>query len=230
MRRNFRMQPDIAVFGGALLLLLSLADMRCLAANAGPVTSNQPRLAVGPVFFTAPVSPIANLLSGESEQGQARQPEKLQPARLAAAAIDNGDLGSQQFEEYYVDWSAWMSDVADRWQRVLGFFQAPESSDGHNSASNRPAFIQFTCHRDGHVDHVTVLQGSGIAELDRQQVNALVDCMPLPPFPAGSRRQSVTLLYVWESAQNQAGNQGAQPRAVGKESPLETVSRPKETM
>jgi TonB family protein len=140
---------------------------------------------------TSPVAPIQR--NGHAAENARRINAKAHAARLARAAICTEDISQIKFQEYYVDWSVWMNEVGDRWSTV--FNSAYNNGKFHTDG---PAFVQFTCKADGSITDVVVAQGSGDRMCDRSQVEALVNCMPLPAFPVGSARKTVTLLYVWE--------------------------------
>lgn len=157
-----------------------------LSLTAIPTASNA---ALTP--STSPLAPIAR--NGKTEARTQLASSKRISARVARAAICTEDLSQIKFSEYYVDWSLWMNEVADRWSNVFnaGYSSGRIHADG-------PAFVEFTVKRDGSISEIALHKSSGDMLCDRGQIEALVNCMPLPAFPVGSRKQSVTLLYVWE--------------------------------
>lgn len=144
--------------------------------------------------ITPTVSPLAPVNRSTKDSDSARRVSaKATTARLARAAICTEDISQIKFQEYYVDWSLWMSEVGNRWSTVFnsGYSSGKFHTDG-------PAFVQFTCKADGSISEIALAKSSGDTMCDRSQMEALVNCMPLPAFPVGSARKSVTLLYVWE--------------------------------
>jgi TonB family protein len=144
--------------------------------------------------ITPSVSPLAPInRNGKNADSVRRMNIKAATARLARAAICTEDISQIKFQEYYVDWSLWMGEVGDRWSTVFnaGYNDGKFHTDG-------PAFVQFTCKADGSISEIALAKSSGDRMCDRSQIEALVNCMPLPAFPVGSARKSVTLLYVWE--------------------------------
>jgi len=154
-------------------------------------------------------------------------PPPLAPGQIAevakqnfksqAAAEDKGSLA-----EYNVDWSSWMSVMADRWFYLL---RTTEYAAGIQFHSPRPALIQFTCYADGSIGNILLKQSSGVQAYDRMQIQSLTQIAPLPPFPKGTRHTSVTLVQGWESHPKQAGEEDFQPGSFGKGFPQEKVSK-----
>lgn len=143
---------------------------------------------------TPTASPLAPVNRSTTDSDSVRRVSaKATTARLARAAICTEDISQIKFQEYYVDWSLWMSEVGDRWSTVFnsGYAAGKFHTDG-------PAFVQFTCKADGSISEIALAKSSGDMMCDRSQMEALVNCMPLPAFPVGSARKTVTLLYVWE--------------------------------
>lgn len=145
---------------------------------------------------STPLAPVSRNVRGAESKITV---SKRKTARVSAAAICTEDLSQIKFQEYYVDWSGWMSEVGDRWANVF------------NSAYNRgkfhtdgTAFVQFTCKPDGSITEISIARSSGDLVCDRSQIEALVNCMPLPAFPVGSQKKTVTMLYVWEYGQTRA--------------------------
>lgn len=139
----------------------------------------------------SPIAPVAR--NGKSEARRQEASAKNIAAHVTRAAICTEDISQIKFSEYYVDWSLWMNEVADRWSNVFnaGYNNGKFHTDG-------PAFVEFTVKRDGSISEISLHKSSGDLLCDRGQIEALVNCMPLPAFPVGSRKKSVTLLYVWE--------------------------------
>lgn len=190
-----------AVHSLVLSLTFAIAAALCPTANAAMTPT------------TSPVAPIQR--NGHAAENAHRITAKANAARLARAAICTEDISQIKFQEYYVDWSVWMNEVGDRWSTV--FNSAYNNGKFHTDGA---AFVQFTCKADGSITDIVIAKGSGDRMCDRSQVEALVNCMPLPAFPVGSARKSVTLLYVWEY-----GQRGHIAKAASKATPAPTHTR-----
>jgi hypothetical protein len=70
---------------------------------------------------------------------------------------------------------------------------------------------------------VILRQSSGNVIYDHLQMLALVQTAPLPQFPAGTKRHSITLILGWESHIKQPGEEDYTPGSFGKNFPLEKV-------
>lgn len=148
---------------------------------------------------------------------------KRTKAHVTRAAISTEDVSQIKFQEYYVDWSGWMAEVADRWSFVFN----TESLGGKFQTCGQ-ALVQFTCFRDGSIGEISIERSSGDTICDHEQVTALKECVPLPAFPVGSRKDSVTLLYVWDYASKSRIVKQVRPRT---EAPtLERISVTGKTM
>jgi hypothetical protein len=88
----------------------------------------------------------------------------------------------------------------------------------------RPAQIQFTCHRDGHIGGILLHQSCGNKAYDQMQIEALKRCQPLHPFPEGSRKMVYRLIQGWEAHPRKAGETDYQPGSYGKNFPVERVN------
>ncbi len=222
-----RAQSSIAFLKTALLIAVACLSAPGALANPAHFQCLPAPTIAAPASLIAPLTAIEDLCLQGSEQAPEHPLENPSSGRLSGAAIDNIDSSEIRQQEFYVDWSAWMSEVAQRWETAADLRQMRQENVTSGTGA---AFIEFTCRRDGSVDHVSILQSSGESRFDQQHLEALSQCVPLPPFPPGSRRQSVTLLYVWAERPASCASEKRQPRAVGSESPLETVSRPKGTL
>ncbi|MBY0550707.1 MAG: TonB C-terminal domain-containing protein [Candidatus Obscuribacterales bacterium] len=218
-----------------LLILLSVT-----LASAG-----LPALAQERIFQTAPATFAISAVKEERPRavaarpsafqgpspipGQAVPPEPFQARKstrtgevayappTAAGATKSGNL-----EDYSVNWSPWMRVLADRW---FGNLQCAEHASGYRFHTLRPAMIQFTCYADGQIGNVALKQSSGIAYYDRLQMATLLASAPLPPFPPGTERKSLTLVQGWESHRKEAGEREFEPTAFAARFPQEKVSR-----
>lgn len=165
-------------------LRATLSLVCALALGAGSAAN----AAVTPT--TSPLAPI-NRNCREAEDQPISVHKKT--ARIARVAICTEDISQIKFSEYYVDWSAWMNEVGNRWSTV---FNAAYNTGKFRT--NGPAFIQFTCKQDGTITAIGLSRSSGDMLCDRSQIEALANCMPLPSFPVGSQKKTITVLYVWE--------------------------------
>jgi hypothetical protein len=156
-----------------------------------------------------------------------------QAARLAALAAQTrlatlqgqasqDDTPGAFLKEYNVDWSRWVSLMADRWFYVL---RNTEYQLGVQFQTPRPALIQFTCYADGTIGNIILKQSSGVTAYDRLQVASLLQAVPTPPFPPGTHRTSITLVQGWESHPRQPGEHDFQPGSFGRDFPLERVRK-----
>jgi hypothetical protein len=148
----------------------------------------------------------------ENGSGACSQPGT---ARTGLGEVDPGSI-----KEYSIDWSRWMSVLADRWWYVL---KGTEHQLGLRFVTARPAMIQFTCYADGSIGNIVLRQSSGIPIYDRLQMETLMASMPAPPFPAGTKRESITLCQGWESHAKRPGEEDFQPGSFGREFPKERV-------
>ena len=87
--------------------------------------------------------------------------------------------------EYNVDWATWLAKVADRWFFLLDQY---EKSTHQHYVTLRPALFKFTCYNTGQIANITMKQSSGNVAYDQLQMVALIQSMPVPQFPAGTRR------------------------------------------
>jgi TonB family protein len=122
------------------------------------------------------------------------------------------------FQREEIDWSNWIGVLADRWFYVL---RNKERTLGIQFYTQGPALIQFTCYPNGEIGNISLRQSSGVEEYDRMQVEALMEITPLPPFPSGTRRTSLTLRQGWESHKKRPGELDYQPGSFGKQYPME---------
>lgn len=123
-------------------------------------------------------------------------------------------------KEYNVDWSHWVSNLADRWFYIL---RNTEETFGVQFSTPRAALIQFTCYADGTIGNVVLKQSSGVPAYDRLQIEALLASCPTHRFPPGTKRTSITLIQGWESHPKREGEQDFQPGSFGKDFPRERV-------
>lgn len=125
-----------------------------------------------------------------------------------------------KLQETNVDWSGWISNLADKWYYVL---RMQEEATGLQFVTVRPALLQFTCFADGRVDNIALCQSSGNPIYDHLQMLALMQTAPLPPFPAGTQRTAITLVQGWESHVKEPGMNDYVPGSFGRNFPTEKV-------
>lgn len=166
---------------------------------------------IGPQPAPAP----APQLVPQSASARAAPPTAPQVQPKAPITDPNNYL-----EEYNVDWSRWITTQADRWYYTL---KVSEEMLGLRFATLRPAQIQFTCYADGTIRDVVLKQSSGVPAYDRLQMQTLLATMPIPRFPSGTQRTSITLCQGWESHPRQPGEEDFQPGSFGKNFPQERV-------
>ncbi len=162
-------------------------------------------------------------------QGQAGATQMQPPLKTGAASnganleagAKESDLATDvKLREYNVDWAAWIAKMADRWYFVLKRY---EDVSGIHFVTVRPALIQFTCYSNGAMNNVLLKQSSGNPAYDRLQMIALMQAVPVPQFPFGTKRQSITLVQGWESHVRQAGESEYIPGSFGRGFPMEKV-------
>jgi hypothetical protein len=170
-------------------------------------------------------------------QSNALQSNVLQPNVLQSNAQNNAfnlQAAAQNLQaqsdmaadvrkvEYNVDWASWLAKVADRWFFILDQY---ERSTQQHYVTLRPALFRFTCYNTGQIANITMKQSSGNVVYDRLQMVALIQSMPVPQFPAGTRRQTITLVQGWESHVRQAGESDYIPGSFGRGFPMEKVTQ-----
>jgi hypothetical protein len=155
----------------------------------------------------------ANTLNGQAETASIDIP-------LPGKRIDAKVEESVSRSETGVDWSAWISTLADRWYQNL---KNLEFRAGRSFNTVRPALVKFTCHRNGMIGGIVLKQSSGNPKYDTMEIEALKRTMPLPPFPEGSKRVSYTLLQGWEAHPRKPGDKDYEMGTAGKDFPIERV-------
>lgn len=159
----------------------------------------------------------ATFMQGNAQNGSYNLQSNAQTNALQS------DLASDVRKvEYNVDWASWLSKVADRWFFILDQY---ERQSGTHYVTRQPALFRFTCYNNGQIANVTMKQSSGNDIYDRMQMVALMQSMPVPPFPAGTRRQTITLVQGWESHVRQAGESDYVPGSFGRGFPVEKVTQ-----
>jgi TonB family protein len=148
-------------------------------------------------------------------QGSASQPQ----AKPAAGSTPSPSRPAK-LDGTGVDWSQWANELADRWYKNL---IALERKSGRGFNTVRPAKIRFTCYPDGSIKNITLYRSCGIAEYDRMQIEALKQVQPLPPFPPGTKRKSITMLQGWASGPKTRGQKDFELGSYGKRMPVERV-------
>ena len=232
-RNTYNLQMFIR-FSVATALTLSaaapaFAQESILQTSAGAFSLSAVKVeqqpATQPVALTQWPSPVP-LQAVPPDPFPARANErKIPSAALTAAALQAANKASRPtglLEDYNVNWSPWMAVLANRW---FGNLQLAEAASGLRFHTARPALIQFTCYADGHISNLVLKQSSGIAYYDRLQAATLIAATPLPPFPPGTERKSLTLVQGWESHRKEAGDRDFEPTDFASRFPQEKVSR-----
>jgi TonB family protein len=67
-----------------------------------------------------------------------------------------------------------------------------------NIASAPRAYLKFQILRDGTVTNVQITQSSGIAEVDRSALRAILASSPLPPLPSDYSGSSVDVEFYFD--------------------------------
>lgn len=119
-----------------------------------------------------------------------------------------------------VDWSDWANTLADRWYARL---IEMEKKSGRSYSTARPARIRFTVYPDGSIKNISLKTSCGVPSYDKLQIEALKAIAPLPPFPAGSNKKSMTMVQGWESRALKRGERDFQPGSYGKRFPSEKL-------
>lgn len=166
----------------------------------------------------------ASLNPGISQTNAMAATQPLQRPRaetLPGQALEE-DRPNSYIEEYQVDWAPWVAKLATRWHRNL---RLTEELFGLQFQTPQPALIQFTCYADGHIGNLILKQSSGIVAYDKIQIAALAHTQPLPAFPKGTQRRSVTLVQGWESHCKRPGEEEFVPWNFATKYPKEIVSR-----
>jgi hypothetical protein len=119
------------------------------------------------------------------------QAETEQPAAQMAMA------------EYGVDWSAWISRLADLW-----FFNLKKLTDRseYEFHITTPTRLEFTCWPNGRITDISIKRSSGVPLYDQLQIEALKHTKS-PAFPAGTQKPSKTLVLGWDSHPRKAANE-----------------------
>lgn len=166
-------------------------------------------------FQAAEIYP-SGVTSGASKQG------KVTAAAIPAPMSLDEERPNSYLQEYQVDWAPWVANLATRWYQNL---RGTEELFGLCFQTPKPALIQFTCYADGHIGNVILKQSSGVIAYDKIQIVSLAHVQPLPPFPRGTQRKSITLLQGWESHCKKPGEEDFQPWNFATKYPREKVTR-----
>lgn len=190
---------------GTPLLKLKVSDHA--AMSRAEIEENQPSsgAAAMPALNPAIVGSIAGQNLNASAESNSLSAQSEQDVRL---------------REYNVDWSRWIAQLADRWYAILMQYER-HSPVRFNTP--RATLIQFTCYNNGTLGNIELKQSSGSLGYDRLQVLALTQAVPLPPFPIGTKRSSITIIEGWESHFQRAGESDYIPGSFGKGFPTEKV-------
>ncbi len=178
--------------------------------DSNATTSIAPARGNSPAISYAPGLPI----------GVGVAPHAAAPLSARIEQTTQDDRPGAFLTERNVDWSKWVSKFADRWFYVLRLYE-----DGAHAEflTQRAALIEFTCYANGQLGNIRLKQSSGNLIYDRLQVIALMQTVPLLPFPPGTKRTSITLLQGWESHVQKPGESTYVPGSFGKNFPTEKV-------
>jgi len=204
---------------------------------AAPAEKEGPQLSRDDVAVVPPAAqpPMARFDLG-ADQGfiPAQQPEQIAPQTQAHQGFNPPEKPQQVQQqqpqeeptssmiEYGVDWSKWVSQLADRWFYNL---KQLEDQSGLQFHTARPCLIKFTCYSNGAIAQVSLKQTSGIQLYDQLQAQALLQCQPVAPFPHGTQRPSFTLMQGWESHPRKTGEHDYRPGSFGHGFPVEIVKQ-----
>lgn len=185
----------VDTFGSTDSTSIQISESK-LAAETPTATSSGKE----PINGKAEAATTAGEKAGKKIQGNAQQTESQ--------------------SETGVDWSDWASKLADSWFKNL---KSMEFISKKKWTTTRPAQIQFTCHRDGHISGFLIHQSSGNPAYDQMQIEALKRTQPLPPFPEGSKKWVRQFVMGWEAHPRKAGEGDYKPGSYGKNMPVERV-------
>jgi hypothetical protein len=208
---------------------------RLTREEVNPAAVGVPTIAQSP-FGGASVMPVDPTIALNSLPIQAAVAPALPPAtrpalkstaattvhKVPSASLNAHAKAGPNDDLYSVDWSQWVTQLADRW-----FFNLKrlETMTGRDFHSPRAAQIRFTCYPDGTIGNISLEQSSGVPTYDQLQIQALVQTMPVHPFPHGTLRKSVTLVQGWEAHPRRPGESDFQPGSFGQGFPQEKVNR-----
>lgn len=161
-----------------------------------------------------PAATEASSSAAEAKKGAVSVVRPAEPASTTAAPQ------TKSLDATGVDWSQWANELADRWYKNLIELER-KSGKGFNTL--RPAKIRFTCYPDGSIKNIILIRSCGVSEYDRMQIQALKKTPPLPPFPAGTKRKSITMQQGWESRRKKKGEKDFELGSYGKRMPVERV-------
>jgi outer membrane biosynthesis protein TonB len=194
-------------------LQLSRQGLNSNSAKDAPVEQALP--APQPTAVAAAMPPIPG---AEGAFSAPRGGQGGQSDQGASGALKSGT----SLTEFGVDWSTWMSQVADRWYFQL---RRMEAQSPYEFYTDGPAQIEFTCYPNGQVSNVILRRSCGVPMYDRMQIEALLSTVPMPPFPRGTQRSSYTLCQGWEAHARHLGEGDYQPGSFGHDTPMERVQK-----
>src|SRR5262249_19655749 len=118
-----------------------------------------------------------------------------------------------RLKEYDVAWEPWRHKLNKRW---LDQLQKLETASSYYFVTPEDAHVVFTCSSDGKISNVYLNGSCGVGPYDQLQIQALINSMPVPPFPKGTQRTTITLSEGWGSHPNEK-NFNDVSRKLGKE-------------
>lgn len=145
-------------------------DMRHNAAGSAPLTAIR--------GTSAPGASPRQASAGQTPSAKAASQKK-------AAKEDDDDDDTPSPNVDYKDYMAKMKlDIQKHWTPPKGL-------------ENRKIVAMFTIARDGHILNPTIIEGTGVAEMDKAALEALHAASPLDPLPAGAPK-SVDIKYSFD--------------------------------
>lgn len=133
----------------------------------------------GDMRHTGP-APVITSRSTSSGAAKPTQPQKKKPAK-----DDDDDDDAPAVNVDYKDYMAKMKlDIQKHWTPPKGL-------------ENRKIVAMFTIARDGRILNPSIIEGTGVAELDRAALEALHAASPLDPLPPGAPK-SVDIKYSFD--------------------------------
>jgi len=149
-------------------------------------------------------------------------PQELPTSGFSLNAEQTDDNSPKAaLSEYGVDWSAWISQLADLW-----FFNLKKLEDRSDYIfhTQQAALIRFTCYPNGQITDIVLRRSSGVPLYDRMQMEALARTR-CPRFPEGTQKTSYTLTQGWESHPRRAGEQDFRPGSFDAGIALERIKK-----
>lgn len=166
--------------------------------NGAPLSTGISQDAMPGALPMPEIAPEPNMSFPLNATTQDTPPHESTPFPLSAS--NQAENTQVAMAEYGVDWSAWISRLADLW-----FFNLKKLTDksAYEFHISTPARIRFTCWPNGRITDISVKRSSGVPLYDQLQIEALQRTKS-PPFPAGTQKTSNTLVLGWDSHPRQS--------------------------